>query len=114
MTVEELADQTILGGEPSSGTGILLTQRLAEKAALLPTPIGLGSTAAVKEAVHAGGGISLVLRGTAAAELQAGRLHALQLQDVELTKTLWIAHRAALVPEDPIIRFRTALTNWAR
>lgn len=111
VSVDELAAQTILGGEPTSGTGTLLQNVLGPAAARLPATVNLGSTAAVKEAVHAGLGISLVLRGAADADRRAGRLHTLAIDGPPLRKALWLAHRGALVPEDPAALFTHALAT---
>lgn len=61
-----------VGGEPFSGTGTLL--KTVHSSAQLPATVNLGSTAAVKEAVHAGRGISLILASSADTEVR-GRLH---------------------------------------
>ena len=111
LAIDELAGQTILGGEPASGTGTLL--KTVHGAAQLPAPVNLGSTAAVKEAVHAGLGVSLVLAGAADTEVRAGRLHALAIDGPGLRKTLWIAHRQALVPNDAAALFTRALLTTA-
>jgi LysR family transcriptional regulator, transcriptional activator of the cysJI operon len=111
VTIDELAGQTILGGEPASGTGTLL--KTVHGTAQLPAPVNLGSTAAVKEAVHAGLGVSLVLAGAAQTEIHAGRLHALTVDGPGLRKALWIAHRQALVPNDPAALFTHALLTTA-
>jgi DNA-binding transcriptional LysR family regulator len=113
VTVDELTVQTILGGEPASGTGTLLRNVLGQAAARLPASVNLGSTAAVKEAVHAGLGISLVLESAVDADLRAGRLHTLTIDGPPLRKALWLAHRAALVPEDPAALFTEALAAAA-
>lgn len=109
VTVAALAEQTILGGEPSSGTGTLLRSALGEAADDLPATINLGSTAAVLEAVHAGLGISLVLAGAADAHLKDGRLHALRLASTSLRKSLWAVHRRGLLQQDPAALFTDAL-----
>jgi DNA-binding transcriptional LysR family regulator len=113
VSVDELAGQTILGGEPATGTGTLLRGVLGPAAARLPAAVNLGSTAAVKEAVHAGLGISLVLQSAAGADQRAGRLHTLAIDGPPLRKALWLAHRAALVPEDPAALFTRALATAA-
>ena len=100
----------MLGGEPASGTGTLLRSVMGSAADELPATTDLGSTAAVKEAVHAGLGISLVLQGAAAADREAGRLHTLTIEGLALRKPLWVAHRTALVPQDPAALFVDALT----
>lgn len=111
VAIGELVGQTILGGEPASGTGTLLEK--IRGGAQLPAPVNLGSTAAVKEAVHAGLGVSLVLAGAAETEIRAGRLHALTVDGPGLRKALWIAHRQALVPNDPAALFTHALVTTA-
>lgn len=113
VRIEELTDQTILGGEPTTGTGTLLHSVLGDAAARLPATVNLGSTAAVKEAVHAGLGISLVLACSVDADVDAGRLHILTIVGPALRKSLWIAHRAALVPGDPAAVFTDALAAAA-
>ncbi|GAA5174223.1 LysR family transcriptional regulator [Pseudonocardia eucalypti] len=109
VSVDELAGQTLLGGEPASGTGTLLQRTLGADAARLPAAVNLGSTAAVKTAVQAGLGVSLVLGAAAEAEVAAGRLHTLALDGPELRKTIWVSHRRALVDADPAAAFRGAL-----
>lgn len=113
VTVDELADETILGGEPTSGTGTLLESVLGEAAARLPTTVNLGSTAAVKEAVHAGLGVSLILASAAETDVQHGRLHGLRLADAPLRKPLWVTHRRGLGPRDPAALFTDALLGTA-
>ncbi len=109
VSVDELAGETLLGGEPASGTGTLLHRTLGADAARLPAAVNLGSTAAVKAAVQAGLGVSLVLAAAADAEVAAGRLHTLTLAGPPLRKTLWLSHRRALVASDPAAAFSQAL-----
>lgn len=86
VSVAELAGETLFGGEPASGTGTLLTDTLGADAARLPATVNLGSTAAVKAAVHAGLGVALGARGRRrrrgggrpAARAHAGRAAAAQ------------------------------------
>jgi DNA-binding transcriptional LysR family regulator len=109
VTVDDLAAETLLGGEPASGTGTLLHNTLGADAVRLPAAVNLGSTAAVKAAVQAGLGVSLVLAAAADAEVAAGRLHTLALDGPPLRKTLWVSHRRALVAPDPAAAFSKAL-----
>lgn len=111
VSVDELAGETLLGGEPASGTGTLLQRTLGADAARLPAAVNLGSTAAVKAAVQAGLGVSLVLAAAADAEVAAGRLHTLALDGPPLRKTLWVSHRRALVAPDPAAAFSQALLD---
>jgi len=109
VRIDELAGETLLGGEPASGTGTVLHRTLGADAARLPAAVSLGSTAAVKAAVHAGLGVSLVLAAAADAEVAAGRLRTLTLDGPPLRKTIWVSHRRALVPPDPAAAFTGAL-----
>lgn len=109
VSVDELAGETLLGGEPASGTGTLLHRTLGTDAARLPAAVNLGSTAAVMAAVQAGLGVSLVLAAAADAEVAAGRLHTLALNGPPLRKTLWVSHRRALVAADPAAAFSQAV-----
>ena len=84
--VDELSAQTILGGEPTSGTGTLLRNVLGPAAARLPATVNLGSTAAVKEAVH-----GLAVRGDHRADEPARDLFAAN-EDVEC---VWTRHLLA-------------------
>lgn len=111
VTVDELAGEAMLGGEPATGTGTLLREVLGEDAQRLPPAVNLGSTAAVKAAVQAGLGISLVLAAAASNEVASGQLHTLTLEGPPLRKRLWAVHRAALVPTDPAAAFAQAIVD---
>ena len=67
--------------------------------------LSLGSTEAVKHAVEAGLGISVVLEGTAADEVRAGSLHALPLSDGALDKPLVVIERKDRPAGAPAARF---------
>jgi DNA-binding transcriptional LysR family regulator len=90
-----LLDQPMIGGEPGTGTGTLLQKIFGRNAGRLNITMQLGSTAAVKEAVKAGLGISLVLAGTVEEEVKAKTLVALRLDDADLSKDLYV-----VLPED--------------
>lgn len=102
---ELLQNATLLGGEPGTGTGRLLRQCLGEQAAGLRTGMQLGSTEAVKRAVQAGLGISIVMASAVAEEQSDGRLHAIPLADTPLEKSLYIVWRDNRLQESPAARF---------
>jgi DNA-binding transcriptional LysR family regulator len=111
VTKALLLDQPLIGGEPGTGTGQLLRKAFGRNAGRLRVTLQLGSTAAVKEAVKAGLGISLVLAGAVAEEVKAGTLVSLRLHDADLTKDLVV-----VLPEDtpatsPAARFAAALAG---
>jgi len=84
----ELLDVPMLGGEPGSGTGRLLRDAWGASAANLRPGPQLGSTEAVKQAVKAGLGVSIVLAGTVRDEVAAGELVARPIADAALYKEL--------------------------
>lgn len=95
VTKALLLDQPMIGGEPGTGTGTLLNKVFGRNAARLRVSMQLGSTAAVKEAVKAGLGISMVLAGAVDEEVQAGTLTALKLADADIAKDLFV-----VLPDD--------------
>lgn len=107
---KELAQTPLIGGEEGTGTGRILREYLAD----LPMPnvsMRLGSTEAVKRAVEAGLGASLVLACSVQQEVRDGRLRAIALREQPLKKTLRLVWRNDLPREEPLIVFlaRTAL-----
>lgn len=96
VTPGDLAGSVLLGGEPGSGTGRLLRQALGVMGAGLGIDRQLGSTEAVKRAVRAGLGISIVMACSVIDEVRAQLLVALPVQGIDLAKTLYVAHRYPL------------------
>jgi DNA-binding transcriptional LysR family regulator len=84
----ELVGSRILGGEPGSGTGVILRKELGVLADQLTTVDGFGSTEAVKRAVRTGIGISIVLASTIADEIAEGSLAALDIEGGTLEKVI--------------------------
>lgn len=109
VTKALLLDQPLIGGEPGTGTGQLLRKAFGRNAARLRVTMQLGSTAAVKEAVKAGLGISLVLAAAVAEEVRAGTLSALRLADADLAKELFVVLPDDTPATSPAARFAAAL-----
>jgi len=101
----ELASQTLLGGEPGTGTNTALKKVLGPVADNLTAIAGLGNTEAVKRAVRAGRGVSLVIASAVTDEVRAGQLVALPLSGVELVKELKIIFPVGLPETAPASRF---------
>lgn len=99
VSVRQLDRVPLLGGEPGTGTGRILREAL--RASGLAVGRTLGSTEAVKRAVQAGNGVSIVLAGTVAQEVAAGHLVALPVTGVRLAKTLYGVFRATLPTSAP-------------
>jgi DNA-binding transcriptional LysR family regulator len=101
----ELTTQTLLGGETGTGTMTLLRAKLGRMSDTLRAVGGFGSTEAVKRAVRAGRGVSIVMAATVADEVAAGQLVAVPLKDVDLVKELKIMTPLYLPPAAPAARF---------
>jgi DNA-binding transcriptional LysR family regulator len=101
----DLASQTLLGGEAGTGTITLLRKELGLLADGLTATGGFGNTEAVKRAVRAGRGVSLVIAAAVADEVRAGHLVALRLKDTELVKQLKIILPIGLPDAAPAARF---------
>ncbi|MBR0644746.1 LysR family transcriptional regulator [Plastoroseomonas hellenica] len=83
-----LAEEPMIGGEPGTGTGRLLAGLLGAAAGSLRVARQLGSTDAVKRAVAAGLGISVVMRAAVGDEVAAGSLVAVPLETPGLRRML--------------------------
>ncbi|MEC4717964.1 LysR family transcriptional regulator [Noviherbaspirillum sp. CPCC 100848] len=105
VPLEMLASQPMLGGEAGTGTGTILKQCLGEHANNIRAGMQLGSTEAVKRAVRAGLGVSIVMASAVAEEQRAGTLHAIPLAAAPLEKNIYLVRRASTLKEDMPSRF---------
>lgn len=105
IDVGALAGQILLGGEAGTGTNTVLRKALGPLADNLTAVGGLGNTEAVKRAVRAGRGVSLVIAAAVTDEVRAGQLVALPLRGIELAKELKIISPVGLPEAAPASRF---------
>lgn len=96
MDLAQLSEFELLGGEPGTGTGRLLAEYFGDRAKMPRVSLQLGSTEAVKQAVKAGIGISLVFASAVIDEVRAGSLRAIPFADPPLLKDLFIAWHAVI------------------
>jgi DNA-binding transcriptional LysR family regulator len=96
---ERLAERSWLLREPGSGTRTLNEQFLADRG-LAPATLTLGSNGAIKQAVRAGLGVSLISRAAVATELAAGLVDEVRLTDGPATRP-WFLLRSAVGPVRP-------------
>jgi DNA-binding transcriptional LysR family regulator len=101
VAAAELAERVWLLREPGSGTRALNEQFLAESG-LTPVTLTLGSNGAIKQAVRAGLGISLLSRAAVEGELESRRLRELCLQDGPPARP-WFLVRSAVGPSRPSV-----------
>jgi DNA-binding transcriptional LysR family regulator len=109
MPLRALRGTPMIGGEAGTGTGRLLRAVLGPRLGDIPIGLTLPSTEAVKQAVKAGLGVSIVLASAVVDEVRAGSLCALDLEDVALAKDVWVARRDDLPPGAPARRFTELL-----
>ncbi|MEM8831771.1 MAG: LysR family transcriptional regulator [Cyanobacteria bacterium P01_G01_bin.19] len=109
--IESLFGVPILGGEKGTGTGTLLKKHLGDRAKQLKIAMQLGSTEAVKRAVQADLGISIVLSGSVTYEVQTGKLISIPLlcDSQSLNKNLFVIWRNTLSEANPIQQFQEIL-----
>lgn len=100
-----LKGQALLGGEAGSGTGRLLQSCFGADAGNIGVAMQLGSTEAVKHAVRAGLGISLVMAAAVADEHLHGSLRAIPIEGEAPRKDLYVICRDSLLPAAPARHF---------
>lgn len=108
---QELLRQKILGGEKATGTGKLLRDQLGGLADKLHVIDGFGSTEAVKRAVRANYGISIVMAASVCDEVESGSLVSLQLDGVEIIKQTKIVLPRGMPTSAPAQRFLAWATD---
>ena len=92
---QQLLSTAMIGGEPGSGTATLLRRVFGEAAAGLQISMALGSTEAVKQAVMAGLGVSIVIESAIRDQADAGLLCALPIAGASVEKELFV-----VLPDD--------------
>lgn len=93
--VEELANEQMIWRESISGTRMIVENKLREYGVLdkIESYMEIGSTQAIKCAVEAGLGISILPRLTVARELEQGFLYEVKMKGVEINRNLWIVRK---------------------
>ncbi len=100
VSLGQLADQPIILREPGSGSRWCLERALAETGKSLGdlrVVLELGSNEAIKEAVLRGLGVAVLSTRAVRSEVEAGKLHTLQVNGLALTRqfyAVWDRRRA--------------------
>jgi DNA-binding transcriptional LysR family regulator len=93
VSAAELADQPLVQREPGSGSRRCL-ERTLERLGIVPAALRvvleLGSSEAVKQAVLEGLGAAVLSRRAVERELEAGRLHAVRIDDLPLAREICV------------------------
>lgn len=84
-----LRDETLIVREPGSGSREVVAQALAAGGIEPRRTLEIGSTEAIKQAVAAGLGISIVSGAAVCDQVTLGKLKVVQMRDLQIERTLW-------------------------
>jgi DNA-binding transcriptional LysR family regulator len=85
----ELEQEILIVREPGSGSREVVTQALAAQRVEPRSTLEIGSTEAIKQAVAAGVGVSIVSTVAVDDQVRLGRLKVIQLKDLHIERMLW-------------------------
>lgn len=96
IDLEELVNERMIWRESISGTRLIVENMLKEYGVLekIDSYMEIGSTQAIKSAVEAGLGVSILPRLTVSRELKQGTLREVSMNGVNLTRNLWMVRKA--------------------
>lgn len=93
VQVDELDGMEMIGGEKGTGTGRIIERVFGDRDLRINVAMQLGSTEAVKHAVKAGLGVSLVLAGAVTDEVLNRQLSVVRIDGDTLQKDIYVIHR---------------------
>lgn len=85
----ELNDEVLIVREPGSGSREVVAQALAARGIEPKRTLEIGSTEAIKQAVAAGLGVSIISSATIFDQVELGRLKIVAMRDLRIERTLW-------------------------
>jgi DNA-binding transcriptional LysR family regulator len=98
ISIDELSQQKYVLREPQSSMRIILDQKLEEVGVhSLPTALEVGSTDTIVEMLGRGRHLSFLPRFAVAEALKQGQLNLLQVENLKIVVTLWIARNRASI-----------------
>ena len=107
-----LAGLSLIGGEAGTGTGRVLADFFGSQGPFPRVSMRLGSTEAVKQAVRAGLGVSLVLAAAVSEEVRTGTLKAIPVTSQGLEKSLQVIVPEAVSEQPALAVFINHLCHW--
>lgn len=95
IDIKELSQEKMIWREPTSGTRLIIESLLKEKGVLdkIESYMEIGSTQAIKSAVEAGLGISIVSRLTVERDLEQNIFREIKIKDTHFTRNLWFVRK---------------------
>ncbi len=94
VAVTQLAQEIFILREQGSGTREIMEEELARVRVSLKKAMELGSTEAIKQAVAANLGVSIVSKFAISLEILQGRLAVARLRELDLRRQLYIVHHS--------------------
>lgn len=111
VSLKTLAQEPYLQREPGSGTGDIIARAFAERGLALNIAMELGSNQAIKQAVSAGLGISIVSEATIALERASGTLSVIGVRDFQLGRPLFCVQIRDRPASRAALAFQTLLSG---
>jgi DNA-binding transcriptional LysR family regulator len=111
VSAEEFCLQPSVFAEEGSSTRRIALQRLAGQGVEPRIVLELGHTEAIKRAVEAGLGISIISAQAVDSEVDSGRLCALRVEGVDLRRNINLLHHRDKSPSDAVRAFLTFLEH---
>jgi len=108
---KRLNDEVLILREPGSGSREVVTQALAIHGIEPMRTLEIGSTAALKQVVAAGLGVSIVSAVSVKDQIQLGHLKIVPLLDVRIERTLWRLNVPGRIAIPAARAFETMLTD---
>ncbi|MBN9042077.1 MAG: LysR family transcriptional regulator [Rhizobiales bacterium 62-47] len=108
---KRLNDEVLILREPGSGSREVVTQALAIHGIEPMRTLEIGSTAAIKQVVAAGLGVSIVSAVSVKDQIQLGHLKIVPLLDVRIERTLWRLNVPGRIAIPAARAFETMLTD---
>ncbi|MCZ8375872.1 MAG: LysR family transcriptional regulator [Beijerinckiaceae bacterium] len=111
IDVQELLAEPLLAGERGSGTARVLRQAIGSIADQLRVSENLGSTEAVKMAVRAGRGVSIVMKSSVVDEIEQGSLVEIRINHAKIYKDIWLVTHERLPKTAPAAACLSAFSH---
>lgn len=113
IQIEELTNERMIWRESISGTRLIVEHTLREYGVLdkIESYMEISSTQAIKSAVEAGLGISILPRLTVARELEQGFLKEMKLQGIVMKRDLWLVKKPQRFKRGSISSFVDCIIN---
>ncbi|ASN06824.1 LysR family transcriptional regulator [Virgibacillus necropolis] len=110
VSIGALANEHLIWREPTSGTRMIIERALESSGMLnkIESYMELGSTQAIKNAVEAGLGISILSKMTVVRELEYGTLKKVEITGINLKRDLWLVrkpYRFRRIGVDKLVKF---------